>query len=194
MVGDVFVVDQPYRMFSGVEEAAKIVYHRQTDRKGRVWLWPVNSVSPAEQIHVHDPKDTHSDGYGGSTLTFALEDGTEYKAKGPWHSNSYSLFAATGVDLRDTNWTYGCVAKKRVVLSHKNGNAPHDQYEGVLYADKEPVLGVFDRLQKIAVEWADKLGHPVACYSSSKGGSSSGYELPSGTEWAQWRDWFKEQR
>jgi hypothetical protein len=183
---DVFIVDKPYRMFSGAAEATKFVYRKIVDSKGHVWLYPSNSDTPAEQVHYHDPKDLRSDGYGGSTLHFVLEDGTTYAAKGPWHSSADGMFEATGIDIRNTHRTYGCVAKKRVY----KGNV--HEYHDVLHADTEPVIGEFDRLKKIAQKWADELGHPVACYSQSKGGSSSGWEIPTGTDWRKWNDWFSQ--
>lgn len=183
--GDVFVVDKPYRMFSGAAEAARFVYRKVVDAKGKVWLYPVNSESPAEQVHFHDPLDKRSQGYGGSTLHFELEDGTTYAAAGPWHSAASSMFDATGIDIRNTHWTYGCVAKHR----EYKGHVAH--FKGVLHADEKPVLGSFDRLKLIAQAHADRLKVPVACYSESKGGSSSGWEIPTGTEWRGWSEWFK---
>lgn len=184
---DVFIVDKPYRMFSGAAEAAKFVYRKLMDRDGKVWLYPINSDTPAEQVHFHDPRDLRSDGYGGSTLNFALEDGSVYAAKGPWHSNAGGMFAATGTDIRNTHRTYGCVARRRIYKNHIQ------EFHSILHADTEAVIGSFDRLKLIAQEWADKLGHPVACYRESKGGSSSGWEIPTGTDWKKWTDWFQNQ-
>ncbi len=170
---NVFIVNKPYSMFSGAVEAAKFVYRKIVDSKGHVWLYPSNS------------KDLKSQGYGGSTLQFALHDGTVYAAKGPWHANADEMLQATGVDIRNTYRTYGCVAKRRVY----KGNV--HEYREILHADIEPLIGEFDRLRKIAQEWADKLGHPVVYYSESKGGSSSGWEIPKGTNYQQWTtDWF----
>lgn len=174
MAGDKFIVDESYHMFSGAAEAAKFIYRKLVDPQGHVWLYPVNSETPAEQVYFHDPKDLKSDGYGGSTLHFLLEDGTVYDAKGPWHSSADGMWAATGVDIRATYRTYGCVALKRVYEGHVQ------TFHGVLHADTSPVIGEFDRLEKIAQAHADRLGHPVAYYSKSKGGSSSGYKIPSG--------------
>lgn len=186
IVNDIFIVDKPYRMFSGAAEAAKFVYHKVVDAKGHVWLYPSNSDTPAEQVHFHDPKDIHSDGYGGSTLHFQLKDGSVYAAKGPWHTNADAMLKATGIDIRATHRTYGCVALKRVY--RKDGI---QEFHGILHADTEPVIGLFDRLKNIAQTHADRLGHPVACYSESKGGSSSGWEIPTESKWSDWNDWFK---
>lgn len=191
--GDVFIVDQKYRMFSGAAEAAKFIYHKLVDKQGHVWLYPANSDSPAEQVHFHNPKDLKSDGYGGATLHFVLEDGTTYAAKGPWHSSADAMFEATGVDIRNTHYTYGCVSLKRVYVPSTTRSYYDSvtRFEGVLHADKEPVLGRFSRLTDLAKEHATRLGHPVAYYSQSKGGSSSGWEVPAGTEWKSWNEWFK---
>jgi hypothetical protein len=191
--GDIFVVDKPYQMFSGAGEATKFIYRKLVDKKGHVWLYPINSETPAEQVHFHDPKDLKSDGYGGSTLHFTLEDGTTYAAKGPWHSSSDAMYAATGVDVRNTSRTYGCVAKNRIYKHKPNSYSGVQEFHGIFHADTEPVIGSFNRLKKLGQEWADKLGHPVVVYSESKGGSSSGWEIPTGTDWRKdWDKWFKE--
>jgi len=189
-VADEFVVDKAYRMFSGAAEAAKFLYRKIVDAKGHVWLYPVNSETPAEQVHFHAPEDKNSQGYGGSTLHFELEDGTIYAAKGPWHANADSMFEATGIDIRETHRTFGCVAKHREYKSKPGSYAGVTTFRGLLHADKEPVIGKFSRIHDLAKEWADKLGHPVAYYSESKGGSSSGYEVPNGSDHRNWSEWF----
>jgi hypothetical protein len=193
---DVFIVDRPYHMTSGAGEAAKFVYRKVVGKRG-VWLYPTNSDTPGEQVHFHDPTDTKSDGYGGSTLTFTLEDGSTYAAKGPWHSNTDALYDDTGVDIRNTFRTFGCVAKKRISLPLRPGvsrNSSHWRFEGVLYADTAPQIGDFNRIHDLAKEWAGKLGHPVAYYQESNGGSSCGWECPPGTEWRSWNEWFEKNR
>jgi len=180
-----FFVGGHLPMKSGAFEASKFVYKKVTDRNGNVWLYPANSPAPAEQVHVHNPKDLNSQGYGGATLQFVLEDGTVYSARGPWHGNADALFAATDIDIRDTHFTFGCVALRRVYVSDGATS-----FEGILHADKDWVLGRFDRLKYIAIVCATELKHPVVCYLQSSGGSSSGYEIPAGTKWEDWTTWF----
>lgn len=190
---DFFILDRPYQMVSGAGEAAKFIYRKVVGKRG-VWLFPTNSSTPGEQVHFHDPADTGSQGYGGSTLHFLLEDGTTYDAKGPWHSNTDALFSDTGVDIRNTFRTFGVVAKKRTSLLLRpgvSGNSSHYRFDGLLHLDSEPQIGDFDRIKKIALEFATKLEHPVVCYSESNGGSSCGWEVPPGTEWKAWTEWFK---
>ncbi len=62
------------------------------------WIVPLNNDS--EKIFI-DTLD--GEGFGGRTLEFTLEDGTKHKVKGPWHSNTNSLFERTGIDLRSKN-------------------------------------------------------------------------------------------
>ena len=172
---------QPTRYAS--EDAMEWTYQKVLAGSA-VWLIPTNHPAPAEQIHVHYPGQ-HSDGYGGRTLLFRLEDGSDYEAQGPWHSNADSLYACTGVDLRDQYRTYGCVAHLREYIP----NILEDRFVGILHKDQDWVVGRFDRLREIARDFADKLKHPVYCYSKSMGGSSSGLEYPRGTKWEDWKKW-----
>ena len=172
-------------MKSGAYEASKFVYRKvEADRGEEIWLIPTNSPAPGEQVHVHYPKKK-SEGYGGATLTFLLEDGTEYKAQGPWHSNTDHLFQSTGIDLRNQHRTYGCVALRR---EHTN-QFMEDRFTGLLHCDSDWVVGDFNRLRQLGIQFATKLNHPVFVYSQSQGGSSSGMEYPTGTTWQDWKDW-----
>ena len=170
-------------------DAEQFIYRKVEDRSGNIWLWPVNSDSPAEQVHVHRPADTRSEGYGGATLHFLLEDGTTYAAKGPWHSNADAMFMATGIDLRNTHWTFGCIALDRTVRSYTTTCLAYTVMLNVVYLDKEPVLGNFNRIKNLAQDWADAFSHPVMYYSQSRGGSSNGPVYPTGQSYKDWPEW-----
>ena len=151
-------------MLCGSAEAEERTYRKIIGKSGAVWLVPT-CANPAQWVHYHNPKDTRSDGYGGRTLTFSLEDGTVYHARGPWHTNADSLFKDTGLDIRNTHLTF-------VVLSKA---VDHDeQYNrimvDVVHIDEKPTEGSFDRYKELA-----RL-HPEAkfYYSEWHGGSSSG--------------------
>jgi hypothetical protein len=158
-------------MKSSRAEAAARRFHRIDDDRGNVWL-VADQVSAAEHIYFDNPRDTSSDGFGGSVLTFKLVDGREYKAKGPWHSNADSLFAATGHDVRDTHYTY-------VVIGLDRAKGTTNGIEDVIYMDNEATLGSFKRGDEIAQQIANEIGTAVQVYSQSNGGSSCGPMYPS---------------
>lgn len=82
---------------SAQAESAK---YRKVQGKGRsTWLVPLDNDPYKIHVDMHDP---NSEGYAGRTISFNLEDGTEYNAKGPWNSNVDALFQDTGIDLRST--------------------------------------------------------------------------------------------
>jgi len=160
-------VQPPYRMVSGQAMAQDAIYKKIIGKRG-VWFVPVSSDEPAAGVQFHDPKALHSDGYGGATLRFELEDGSVYLAKGPWHGNAESLFQDTGYDIRDKYRTFVVLSKDR-----KTEPAPHYRtiFVDVVYQDPEGgLIGTFDRWKELAIQ------HPEAkyYYSESSTGSCSG--------------------
>lgn len=129
----------------------------------RTYYVPVDSPEPGADVHVdlHDPR---SQGYGGQTLEFPLEDGTVDKVKGPWHTNSDALFSDTGLDLRDQHLTF-------VVLA-REWNTRTGELEDVLYQDPAPIVGSFDRYKAIAEQFRSE--PTLYAYSQSSGGSLTG--------------------
>lgn len=166
------------------DEDPHYIYRVIQGRSGNTWIVPTYTDHPAEGIHV-DQHDPHSQGYGGSILTFPLEDGTTYSVRGPWHSNSEALYEDTGVDLRHTHRTYGCVA-----LNLRYDNRGIGIFEGLIHVDREPTIGSFDRITDIAQAEADRHNHPIAACSISHGGGHMGWEYPTGTTHRDWTDWF----
>ncbi len=188
VVNDEVLIDEAYSMFSGQEEAIKFTYKKIQDEDGCFWFVPVNNDYPAEQILFHNPKNKSSQGFGGATLDLPCEDGSIYPANGPWHTNSDALFAKTGIDIRDKHRTFGVIARKRDYQNHK------PLFKGILYCDTNLVIGHFNRITQIAIEFATKLQHPVACYRASKEGSLSGYEYPLGKTYSDFTNWFENNR
>jgi len=172
-------------MICGSAEAENKVYKKVVGDSGSVWLIPQND-SPGEGVHVHNPNDRDSQGYGGRTLEFLLTDGTVYKAAGPWHSNSDALYCDTGIDLRDKHRTF-------VVISLGRGlDGGVIILEDVIYIDDAPKVGEFKRGDKLAQELADKLNRPVIRYSRSRGGSSCGPEYPSSWTYEARNNYWKQ--
>jgi hypothetical protein len=170
-VSDYVIGRQPMRCGSREAEIRK--YHKYVGKSGKVWLV---ADQPNAAANVYVEGGPNSDGFAGRTLTFPLVDGSEIKLKGPWHANSESLFADTGIDVRDCHYTF-------VVISRRRESGPHLETicVDVLYRDDEPQLGSFHRGDVLARQWAQWIGAPVHLYSGSEGGASSGFVKPDQT-------------
>ncbi|MFW9874523.1 MAG: hypothetical protein ACFFG0_15560 [Candidatus Thorarchaeota archaeon] len=158
-------------MTCGSDEAESRKYFRLLGKDGKLWL-VANQPNAADNIYVEgskSDKNTGFEGFGGRTLTFTLVHGQEIKLKGPWHSNANSLLYATGVDIRDKHLTWGCIGK-----SWKSGPDWQGTILDVIHMDKEPVIGEFNRIEKLANEVAKELGMELYYYKQSQGGSTSG--------------------
>lgn len=149
-------------MVSGQGNAQSFIYKKHTGKSGANWFIPINSEEPAAHVQVHYPSSKYSDGYGGAALLFQLDDGTTYRAQGPWHSNSDSLFRDTGIDIRDKHLTF-------VVLSKASKGYPTELID-VVYQDPQPLLGKFDRYKDLIKQFPEARYY----YSESSGGSFSG--------------------
>lgn len=160
-------------MISGRGSAESRRYRKYLGKSGRTWL-VADQPNPAANIYVEG--GPNSRGFGGSTLTFPLVDGGEVSLKGPWHTNSDALFADTGVDVRDKHYTFVVISRRR-----ESGPIFETICVDVLYRDEEPQLGSFHRGDLLARQWAREIGAPVHLYSSSEGGSSSGFVKPDQT-------------
>lgn len=161
-------------MICGSYEAEIRTYQKLEDKSGRVWL-VANQEDAASNVYVHNPKDHNSQGFAGRTLTFQLEDGSSYSAKGPWHTNADALFAATGLDIRDRHRT-------QVAVGHRYGKGMLTLAD-VIYLEEAPVLGTFDRYKAVAQSFADQLDTPVYYLMRSFGGASGGPIKP--TAWTE---------
>jgi len=165
--------EKPYRMICGQHEAQERKYKKLIGKSGRIWLVAVQD-NPADNIYVsadsqeNEPGYRGFRGYAGATLKFGLEDGATECLTGPWHTNCKDLFSDTGYDIRDKHLTFGAVSRKR----------EKGWLIDVLYIDKDWTLGAFERIHKIAQEFADKLNCEVYYYQESQGGSSCGPVKP----------------
>ena len=117
----------------------------------------------------------YSDGFGGATLEFQLEDGTIEKVQGPWHSNSTALLIDTNYDTTHKHLTRGIIA---LDLLPVKGDFWKTQHEQVLHFDEEPVIGDFSRIEIMAQDFANKLRKPVYYAVVSPGGGHSGWKNP----------------
>lgn len=150
-------------MISASGEAERRTYKLLTGKSGKRW---VVSISPeaAEDVYVDGGKG--SDGFGGRTLTFQLEDGTSVDFIGPWKTGADGLFADTGYDVRGQYYSRSIVALRR-----ESGKcyAP-DIYRDVLHYDPETVLGNPVDADLMAKQYAEEHGVPVFVSWVTKGG------------------------
>jgi hypothetical protein len=176
IIAETFRIPRRPSMVSAFAEAKPHTYRVvQSKRDKSTWLYALDVPNQAAFVYcdTHDPK---SEGFGGSTLTFTLEDGTTYSAKGPWHSGASALYTHTGVDLRDKHLTRVFVAED---MKYENGNYYSPVLYNVYYADESPVLGRFDRYLDILDRLFRETGlSQLFCHNESEGGSSSGLYTP----------------
>lgn len=164
-----FVV-QRMPMICGSAEAESRRYHKYIGKSGKIWL-VADQEDAAANVYVEG--GPNSDGFAGRTLTFPLVDGSEIKLKGPWHTNSDSLFQDTGVDVRNRVYTF-------VVIGRRVEYGEH--YEticaDVIFKDDEPQLGSFHRGDELGRQFARQEGKPVYVVRQSKGGGCYGFVKP----------------
>ena len=103
-------------------------------------------------------------------MTFELEDGSNIELTGPWHSNADSLFADTGVDIRDKYSTF--------VVIGKDMTFNPDIMVDVVYKDEKPMIGDFHRGVKLAMALSKQMNCILYYYSQSDGGSSISSVFP----------------
>jgi len=169
------IKQQPTRF--GMDEVNRRVF-KKVETKTKIWYIPIQD-NAADDLHVlikNENPNSGFKGYGGATLSFALEDGTVDMVKGPWHSNSDSLLADTGIDLKNKTLTIGAIGKDRIFEDRRTF------LEDILHEDTDWVLGSFNRIKDMAQKFADDLGIKVWYYSQSTGGSSTCWLDPTGIE------------
>ena len=143
-------------------EAETRRYHKVIGKSGKTWLY-ADQENPADNLYVEGEKG--NDGFSGRTLVFKLVDGGKVELKGPWHANSGAFFQDTGIDTMNKYLTYAVVGLGR-------GGVYKSYIKDVIYKDKEPAVGEFNRGQKIAQSLANKVGGQVYCFVKTSGGSS----------------------
>ena len=159
-------------MVSASGEAAKNKYHLHLGKSGKRWV-VADLKEAAEHIYVDGEKG--SQGMAGRTLTFELVDGSKVDFIGPWKTTADNLFSDTGIDFRGNYLTKGIVALKRERCKNMYEG---DLYSEILHLDVEPVMGVFDRVEKIAQGFADDLKCKVFVGVISAGGGFGGTKEP----------------
>lgn len=157
------------KMVCGHYEQSIRTYKKLQGKSGNIWYISIIDKNIGDHIYV-DTKNPNSNGFGGSTLSFQLDDGTIDRVKGPWHSGADSLFCDTGYDLRDKHLTQGIIAKsKEYTENYKN-----IVYSDILHYDENPVIGEFNRITKLAEKLSKEHKCTVFYAVKSNGGGNSG--------------------
>lgn len=154
-------------MISASCDAAARKYRLHVGSTGRRWV-VADQEAAAENIYADGGPG--SQGMAGRTLTFDLIDGGSVDFIGPWKSNPDDLFKETGVDVRNTHFTKGVCAFD--IKLGRPWPSP-DIYIDVQHFDDVPILGAYNRVEKIAQEIADRTRRVVHYAFISKGGGSS---------------------
>lgn len=154
-------------MLCGQAEQAERIYFKFIGQKS-IWYIGIQE-NPADNIYSTSiVKSGRSDGFGGATMEFILNDGTKDLVQGPWHSNADSLLHDTGIDITPTRLTQGICAKG-VTGTMLEGY----EYTDVLHYDESAQLGQYDRIMTIAQNLADKLQCRVYYAMKSAGGGNA---------------------
>lgn len=166
----------PGQSFDGVARQKALMYRCYVDKvdKKRLWMVAANVDNPAEHIYMGYQEYTGSRGFAGRTLVFNLVDQhMSISLQGPWHSNAEALYAATGIDVRNTCKTFVVIGLGRSFAAGTNGR---DVITDIVYMDESPKLGSYTRDKEIAQ--AIMKDNPdidkLYTYSDGCGGSSHG--------------------
>lgn len=144
---------------------------------GQHWLH-ADQPAAADEIYVGLDYPNDSQGMGGAIVTFRLVEGGTLTLYGPWCTNPRDYHDATGVDLENRYATRGVIAKTVDKLIGPGLQKPTMDYRDLLYLDYDWRLGDFDRLEKLAQEYAVKFGEPVYYYAQLYHGAYHSRKLP----------------
>lgn len=170
VLGGEFVSSRPYTQIAAQSEDVQPRYNIHIGKDKRIWL----VTTDQDPDHIIVQGGPGSQGYGGADLVFTLANGVDkITLHGPWHSNPYSLFEQTGIDLRTKIISWGVIGRGlqfRAANSYSSDSVITD----LVYFDKAPTQGVYDRIQNLAKEMSDAEGIPLYYHMRTYGGSSTG--------------------
>jgi len=170
VLGGEFVSNRPYQMISAQGEDVQPKYNIHIGKDKRIWL----VTTDQDPDHIIVQGGPGSQGYGGADLVFTLANGVDkITLHGPWHSNTDSLFKQTGIDLRAKIVTWGVIGRGRE-FRPANAYSSDSVITDLVYFDKEPMPGVYNRIQNLAKEMSDAEGIPLYYHMCSYGGGSTG--------------------
>jgi len=158
-------------MINGIAVAESRKYF-VIEANGRTWLYS-DDENAGDFIYVSAHEKENQPGYGGfrgfggRVITFDIVNGETIQLEGPWHTNSQSLYEATGLDLRKKHLSFVVIGEK----FDKSSDPLCPWIREVIHIDQEPVVGEFNRGSILAREIANELNISVALYAKSQGGS-----------------------
>jgi hypothetical protein len=148
---------------------------RKYDCAAGVYLVAIQDAC-ADHVYYHNPKDKNSDGFGGATLRFPLEDGTVYEAKGPWKCAASYLLTECGVDIEDKYSTFLVVGKgRRLDKNSRSVWGGTRVITDLIHKDEAWQISRFDRECDFISTLPSGEYH---YYIETAGGSSSGVMTP----------------
>jgi hypothetical protein len=159
-------------MISASNEVLISTFDRYEDpvKPGFYWFVKADIPNKAEYIFYGSPHTTNSEGMGGRVIPFRCTDGQTINIQGPWWSNSDSFYGSTGIDIRNTNYTFVVVARSVDRIDRL------ETLIDVVYKDDEPTIGPFDRWKTILSSVFQVLNDDqLVIYVKSDGGSSLSY-------------------
>lgn len=148
-------------------------YRKVIGKSGKAWFY-VPGKFAATAIYVDGGKG--SQGMGGRTITFKLDDGTTFDSIGPWMTTAQNLFNDTGIDLRAQYATRMILSRK--VEYPKNSYAFMPDMIDVVYYEEEFVEGTFDRPNEKARQIVKEMGEPLHYFIETAGGAQCGFLKP----------------
>ena len=178
--------DGSYQQRSALGNVASKVWVKYIGKyDGRIWLHPKNEAFNTMVIVEGGP---NSDGFGGRTLPFNMDDGSVLQLKGPWSASHDEFFKQTGIDRREHYNTWGCIGRHRGHHSNPRGYDSRTVICDLVYFDSpEGAIGGYDRIRDIARAMAAERDEVLFMHSATYGGSSSGPVFP-----YEGSDWYKE--
>ena len=163
---DKFVIPTEFPVVIATKQTAEHTFDFYKGKSGTGWLVANDVENCADYIYATDSDkwEMAGKGFAGRTLTMKLTDGNVFSLKGGWHSNAEALLQDTGVDVRDKHETFAVVALRR------DAKYLYD----VIYVDEKPQIGLFQRSNAIAKEFATKYNEPVVMFCRARTGAIIG--------------------
>jgi hypothetical protein len=144
------------------------IVFRRVDR----FVYAINVPNPAEYVYsVSDKYDPR--GFAGRPIDFKMEDGSTYTSRGTWHCAASYLPKDVYEEIKDKYYTHCVISHTPIKYENYGGTIIIENEDDIIFMDESWVIGAFDRGEKLAVEYAHKLGKDVYYKSMNTGGGCS---------------------
>lgn len=142
-------------------------YRKVMGKSGKAWFY-VPGPFAATAIYVDGGKG--SQGMGGRTITFKLEDGSTFDSIGPWMTTAENMLKDTGVDVTSQYASRMVISRK--VEYPKNSYAFMPDMIDVVYYEEQFVEGPSDRADELAQKIVNETGEALHVFIETSGGAS----------------------